>query len=83
MIRRRSFLLTGFLATRVQARELIPASNVERLHQAIRAARPGDTIVMGDGFWTNTDIGCIQLQDGSGVRGRLSAAETGPDWLGR
>jgi len=56
MLPRRRFLLAPLLAMRLKGEEPVSAGDVDRLHQAIREARPGDTVVMGDGVWANADI---------------------------
>ena len=52
-----ALLLAGFVAASAGARAgEVPAGDAEALARAIKAARPGDTIVMGDGTWRDVAI---------------------------
>lgn len=56
VIHRRGFLLSGLLATRLKAQQPILAPDIDSLHQAIRDAKPGATIIMEDRVWANAEI---------------------------
>ncbi len=51
---RRQFLATTLLAGTAQAAE--PVADAAQLKEALRKAKPGDTILLRDGVWTDADL---------------------------